>query len=448
MRAEKIFEKTEQMMVSVIIPVHNGANTLRRCLEGVAASDYADFECIVVDDSSTDSTVEIAEGFSSTVVALSGGPFGPAYARNRGSEAARGDVVFFVDADVVIRPDTVSKVAATFSSDPEVDAMFGSYDDSPDAGDFSSQYRNLMHHFVHQQAREQAVTFWSGCGAVRREVFLEAGGFDQVRYTRPCVEDIELGYRLVKAGHKIVVNKEVQVKHLKRWTLKGMIKADIFDRAIPWTQLILSERDLPNDLNLGLSQRASALLLCALVTHLGMTAFFHNIIILPLIAMLFFFVVGYWSQGDGAPPLSRMTFKAEKITIVLTLVIAALSLYSGRPLMLVPISLLLLGMIAGRRWGRTSIIWRRILFTTFVAASVTAFAIIVVNFSVWLLTPIFGLIGTIVVLNLRFYLFFVRKRGLIFATAVIPFHFLYYLYSIVAFALVSGARMWNAGLRR
>jgi glycosyltransferase involved in cell wall biosynthesis len=129
----------------------------------------------VVDDSSTDDTGEIAAQYASRVLKLTGGPWGPAYAHNRGAEVASGDVVFFVDADVVIRPDTVSKVAETFAQNPEVDAMFGSYNDSPQAGAFSSQFKNLFHHFVHQQGRQQAVTFWSGCGAIRRDVFLEAG---------------------------------------------------------------------------------------------------------------------------------------------------------------------------------------------------------------------------------------------------------------------------------
>lgn len=93
-------------------------------------------------------------------------------------EVASGDVVFFVDADVVIRSDTVSKVAETFAQHPEITAMFGSYDDDPQAGPFSSQFKNLFHHFVHQQGRQQAVTFWSGCGAVRRYVFLKSGGFN------------------------------------------------------------------------------------------------------------------------------------------------------------------------------------------------------------------------------------------------------------------------------
>ena len=231
MTSDLVTKDTKRLLkLSVIIPAYNASKTLPSCLAAVMASDYANYECIVVDDCSSDDTGQIAEQFSARVLTLEGGPYGPGYARNRGAEIATGDVVFFVDADVLITPPTVSKVAETFVANPGISAMFGSYDDDPQAGAFSSQFKNLFHHFVHQQGQERAVTFWSGCGAVRRQVFLESGGFDADRYPRPSIEDIELGYRLTAAGHQIMVNKEVQVKHLKHWTIRGMIKADIVDR--------------------------------------------------------------------------------------------------------------------------------------------------------------------------------------------------------------------------
>jgi GT2 family glycosyltransferase len=135
-------------------------------------------------------------------------------------------------------------------------ALFGSYDDAPAATNFLSQYKNLFHHYVHQIANEEASTFWGACGAIRREVFLKLGGFDE-SYHQPCIEDIELGYRLKRAGYRIRLLKTLQVKHLKHWGVKSLLKTDFFQRALPWTELILRDRRLVNDLNLKTSSRVS-----------------------------------------------------------------------------------------------------------------------------------------------------------------------------------------------
>src|SRR5262249_25850534 len=90
--------------ISVIIPVYNGAAYLNLCLQAVAASNYRSYECIVVDDGSTDGGGSIAAQFATSVqvVHLAGGPRGPAYARNRGAEVARGAILFFLDVDIVL----------------------------------------------------------------------------------------------------------------------------------------------------------------------------------------------------------------------------------------------------------------------------------------------------------------------------------------------------------
>jgi glycosyltransferase involved in cell wall biosynthesis len=253
----------------VIVPAYNAGGTLERCLEAIRSSRQAPLECIVVNDSSTDGSERIAAKFPVLAVNLTGGPKGPGQARNRGAELARGDILLFVDSDVVVTPDTLSLVAETFARRPEIDALFGSYDENPGDPGFLSQYKNLFHHYVHQHGCEEATTFWAGCGAVRREAFLSLGGFDTRRYPRASIEDIELGVRMHAAGRRILLLGRIQVQHLKRWTLRGLLKTDVFDRGIPWTRLILSRRNLPNDLNLGATQRASALLAVALVACLA-----------------------------------------------------------------------------------------------------------------------------------------------------------------------------------
>lgn len=247
----------EQTSISVIVPVYNGGRYLERCLDALLASSYPSYEVIVVDDASTDNSSDIARQKGVTLIEMPK-QTGQSAGRNAAAERARGQILFFVDADVVVRPDTINRVAADFAQNPYVAALFGSYDDEPAEKNFLSQYKNLQHHFVHQQGRREASTFWTGCGAVRREVFQNLGGLNR---DWRCVEDIEFGYRLRRAGHRILLDKELQVKHLKRWTLRSWLRADIFCRAVPWSKLIIENRAMVKDLNLQTSDRVSAALL-------------------------------------------------------------------------------------------------------------------------------------------------------------------------------------------
>lgn len=252
--------------LSVIIPVRNDPTNLDLCLRALASSDHVDYEVIVVDDASTDETSEVARRHDARLIRQETHA-GPAAARNHGAQEARTPYLFFLDADVCVQPQTLGQVAARFSSDPSIAAFFGSYDASPGASNLLSQYRNLLHHFVHQAGNEDAFSFWSGCGAIKKSVFLELGGFD-TNYASASVEDIELGARLRRAGHRVELVKSIQVKHMKRWTFWQMIRTDIQNRGIPWTLLLLRQGRIPNDLNLRHSQRLSAILSAGLLVML------------------------------------------------------------------------------------------------------------------------------------------------------------------------------------
>jgi GT2 family glycosyltransferase len=247
------------LRLSVIIPVHNGGENLRRCLQGLAQSSRPVDEIIVVDDGSTDGSAALAAAAGAGVIALPAGPRGPAFARNRGVEAASGNLLVFIDADVVVHADTLARMEKVFEEKTDVAALFGSYDDKPPVRTAASLYKNLLHHHVHQHSGPEAGTFWAGCGAIRRSVFQTVGGFDE-SYRRPSIEDIDLGVRLRRGGQRILLCADIQATHLKHWTLGSLLRADIFSRAVPWTRLILREGKLPADLNLTWRSRVSALL--------------------------------------------------------------------------------------------------------------------------------------------------------------------------------------------
>jgi GT2 family glycosyltransferase len=246
-----------RVRLSVIIPVYDGQAVLPHCLRGLGASTRSPDEVIVVDDCSTDESPAIAGALQATVISTPGGPRGPAYARNRGAALASGDVLVFVDADVVVHTDTLARMAATFEARPGLTALFGSYDESPPAPGLVSRFKNLLHHYVHQRSKRDAGSFWAGCGAIRRDAFLAVSGFDE-RYRRPSVEDIELGLRLTRAGLSIRLCPEIQATHLKHWSLASLWQSDVFARAVPWTRLVLREAHVPDDLNLTWRSRVSA----------------------------------------------------------------------------------------------------------------------------------------------------------------------------------------------
>ena len=228
--------------LTVIMPVYRGTGVLPKSLGALLRSDLPreDWELIVVDDASPDATPIVAAQYADVLVRLAGKPRGPAYARNRGFEVSRGEVLVFVDADVVVHGDTLRKFAEYLRAHPDVASVFGSYDLHPGGG-VVSQFRNLMHHYVHHSNAGEAETFWAGCGAIRAGAFAEVGMFDEWHYSRPQIEDIELGRRLRSHGFRIVLRPEIQGTHLKRWTFVNMVTTDLQHRGVPWMWLLLKE---------------------------------------------------------------------------------------------------------------------------------------------------------------------------------------------------------------
>ncbi len=224
------------MKLSVVVPATDRPSTLERCLAAIGAADPPADEVVVVDDP------ELR---------------GPAAARNEGVARAAGDLIVFVDADVLVHPDAFGRVREAFGRDQSLVAVFGSYDDTVATSGVVSGFRNLLHHTVHQRyAGRPAHTFWAGLGAVRRRDFDAVDGFDAERYAGPSIEDIELGGRLAERG-SIALDGELRGTHLKEWTLSSMVATDLWARGVPWVLLALERRRPPAALNAGARERAS-----------------------------------------------------------------------------------------------------------------------------------------------------------------------------------------------
>lgn len=223
--------------ISVVLPATNTPPTLGIARGAIESQLEAADELLVVDSAS--------------------GP-GPAVARNEGAAKASGEVLLFVDADIVLAPGALELVRSAFAADPALVALFGSYDDHPPAPGITSRFRNLLHHHTHHAGAGEIESFWAGIGAVRRSDFDAVGGFDPVRFERPSIEDIELGGRLAERG-RIVLDPTIQGTHLKHWSTAAMVRTDLFDRGVPWLELALERGELPTTLNLGWRNRLTAL---------------------------------------------------------------------------------------------------------------------------------------------------------------------------------------------
>jgi GT2 family glycosyltransferase len=184
-----------------------------------------------------------------------------------------------------------------FDERREYAAAFGSYDADPDSHALVARFRNLLHHHTHQIGKPEADTFWSGFGLVRREPYEAVGGFDPA-WTG--LEDIELGYRLRARGHRILLEPSLQVKHLKRWTLRSMIETDFWQRARLWTRLLLERGELPDDLNVRREQRWSVVL-AAVAAASTLTALMNARSLLVTAAAL----AGVWWLNRGLYVLLR-----------------------------------------------------------------------------------------------------------------------------------------------
>jgi len=240
------------MMISFVIPLYNAEKTIGRTLESLKAVEYENFEVIVVDDCSTDSSAEIVKKYDCQLVS-SEKKLGAAVARNLGVERARGDIIFFIDSDILVKSDCATRVERTFKENEDVVAVVGILSKDNPFDNFSSQYKNLHMHFYMKNMPRNISCIYTSVTAVRSETFKEVGFFDSktCRVCSASVEDIDLGQRIADAGHKIMLDPELQVVHLRNFSLKGLISND-FRRAIDWSLLFFQKNGLMRSLKDGI----------------------------------------------------------------------------------------------------------------------------------------------------------------------------------------------------
>jgi glycosyltransferase involved in cell wall biosynthesis len=217
--------------VSVIIPSYNSQETIEQCLVSVRQSTYKDYELIVVDDASSDDSCPIASKYADMVMRLTE-HLGRSQARNRGIMASAGQIIVNIDSDVVIRPDTIARIADYFIKHPDVSAVNGLLSKEHPHPGFFSQYKNLYMHYIFNKLPEKVTFLYGSIHAFRREDALLYGCDDMT------ADDTALGQKLLAWGKQIGFIKTLEVVHLKRYNWFSFIKND-FQIPFDWGKIFL-----------------------------------------------------------------------------------------------------------------------------------------------------------------------------------------------------------------
>jgi glycosyltransferase involved in cell wall biosynthesis len=217
----------------VIIPVYNAQATLEICLQALYFAASADIQVIVVDDASTDGSLEIAKKFPCTIIPLKEN-HGHGYARNQGIERARGEILVFVDADIVVKKGIFSLIEDTFRREPDTFALVGLLSKESRYHSFFTDYKNL-YMFCRFSRLPQEVSFlFASLSAMRSGTALR---FSQQRLK---ADDTEFGQRLAAEGHKIKLERNLIAEHLKKYNFFTFLGND-FAVAACWAGIFFRQ---------------------------------------------------------------------------------------------------------------------------------------------------------------------------------------------------------------
>lgn len=221
-------------LVSVVIPVRNGHSTLDACIRAIQRSYYTNYEILVINDHSTDGSENAAQRNNSRVLNMTDG-HGANAARNFGASQARGDILLFLDADIIIGRETILDVVETLKQE-DVDAVVGIYTAKHRHESFVSQYKNLWVRYSYMKSPPAIDWLFGSVSGIRRKAFEQLGGFKTDLLARHGHDDIELGKRFSVAHLSIILNMDIEVEHLKQYTFSSFI-CNEYHRSLGFAQL-------------------------------------------------------------------------------------------------------------------------------------------------------------------------------------------------------------------
>lgn len=230
-------------MISIVIPTYNSSRFMPGLLASIFKQAVDNMEVIIVDDCSKDDTVEIAKGYPVTVIEMEKNG-GPAKARNRGVNEAKGDIIFFLDSDVIVLDGTVREVKDYFENNPSANCVIGVCATEPLNKGFVPTYMAMFEYIHLVSVRDGKVSvFAPRCGAIKKELFLRVGGYDE-SYKGADVEDFELARRISRED-SIFLDPKILVRHQFVNNFSEAVR-NYFKRAVMWIHLFLKDRQFDN----------------------------------------------------------------------------------------------------------------------------------------------------------------------------------------------------------
>ncbi|MEV4625091.1 glycosyltransferase family 2 protein [Micromonospora sp. NPDC049523] len=209
-----------QPLVSVIVPNYNYAESLDLCLRSILDQTYPNVEILVVDDCSTDQSIAVAETLGVRVIST-GVNGGCGQARNIGAANTSGDLLCYVDSDLVMAPDAVANAVRLLADDATIGAVCGIEDPEPLLHDTAvARYRGLQYHYWSISSEGDISFLFPAVCVIRRDVFDEIGPFNPaLRQT----EEVDYGYRLTRR-YRMVLTSDVHGRHDHDHELRGLLR--------------------------------------------------------------------------------------------------------------------------------------------------------------------------------------------------------------------------------
>ena len=226
--------------ISIVIPNYNMASTVGKCLEAAFASKYGNFEVVVVDDCSDDNSIDVIEKYPCKLIRLKERS-GTSIARNAGANNSSGDIVFFIDADCLILEETLSIINRTFFGlGPEV-VVGGTYTRMPYDEKFCSIFQSVFVNYFETKKTENVDYIAAHAMVIDARKFRESGGFPD--FYLPIIEDVAYGHNLRAMGCRLIMNPEIQVRHIFNFSMPVSIR-NAFKKSYYWCLYSLRVKDM------------------------------------------------------------------------------------------------------------------------------------------------------------------------------------------------------------